>query len=144
MGRGEVMPRLWRDREELQFRRDPRKCRACFSAIQFPIPDPALTRGRIFSGGVAVVADHWYQARTALDRMPVEWDIPPARAAFNTANMRDALLASFDQPGRVRVNQGDVEAAFARAAKVVEATYSTPYLAAGADGAWQRDGARHR
>ena len=98
------------------------------SAMQFPIPDPALTRGRIFSGGVAVVADHWHQARTALDRMPIEWDIPPERAAFNTANMREALLASLDQPGRVRVNQGNVDAAFARAAKVVEATYSTPYL----------------
>ena len=28
----------------------------------------------------------------------------------------------------MRVNQGDVDAAFARAAKIVEATYSTPYL----------------
>ena len=35
------------------------------SAVQFPIPDPALTRGRIFSGGVAVIADSWYQAKTA-------------------------------------------------------------------------------
>src|ERR1700704_408200 len=66
------------------------------SAMQFPIPDPALTRGRIFSGGVAVVADHWYQARTALDRMPIEWEIPSGNAAFNTANMRESLLASFD------------------------------------------------
>src|SRR6266550_7062076 len=66
------------------------------SAMQFPIPDPALTRGRIFSGGVAVVADTWYQARTALDRMPIEWEIPPEHAAFSTANMRQALLASLD------------------------------------------------
>src|SRR5207253_566197 len=29
----------------------------------------------------------------------------------------------------VRVNQGDVDSGFARAAKIVEATYSTPYLA---------------
>ena len=98
------------------------------SAVQFPIPDPALTRGRIFSGGVAVIADTWYQARTALDRMPIEWEIPPANAAFNTANMREALLAALDGPGKVRVNQGNVEEVFARAAKVVEATYSTPYL----------------
>ena len=40
------------------------------SPYEFPIPNPALTRGRIFSGGVAVVADTWYQARSALDRMP--------------------------------------------------------------------------
>ena len=44
------------------------------SAVRFPIPDPALTRGRIFSGGVAVIADTWYQAKTAIDRMPIEWD----------------------------------------------------------------------
>jgi isoquinoline 1-oxidoreductase beta subunit len=99
------------------------------SAVQFPIPDPACTRGRIFSGGVAVIADTWYQAKTALDRMPIEWTTPPENAAVNTAMMRDALVASIDQPGRVRVDQGDVDAGFARAAKIVEATYSTPYLA---------------
>src|SRR4030095_14736733 len=98
------------------------------SAVQFPIPDPALTRGRVFSGGVAVIADTWYQAKTALDKMPIEWKIPPENAAFNTANMHATLLAALDQPGRVRVNQGEVDAAFERAAKIVEATYSTPYL----------------
>jgi len=98
------------------------------SAMQFPIPDTALTRGRTFSGGVAVVADHWHQAKAALDRMPIEWDIPAEKAAFNTANMHDALLASLEKPGKVRVNEGNVDDAFARAAKVIEATYSTPYL----------------
>ena len=98
------------------------------SAVQFPIPDPRLTRGRIFSGGVAVVADSWYQAKTAIDRMPIEWDIPPERAAFTDANMREALLAALDQPGTVRVDEGSVDQGFARAARIVEATYSTPYL----------------
>jgi isoquinoline 1-oxidoreductase subunit beta len=99
------------------------------SAVKFQIPDPALTRGRVFSGGVAVVADTWYQAKTAIDRMPIEWTIPPELAAVNTPMMRDALLAALEQPGRTRVDQGDVDAGFARAAKIVEATYSTPYLA---------------
>jgi isoquinoline 1-oxidoreductase beta subunit len=98
------------------------------SAQQFPIPDPGLTRGRVFSGGVAVIADTWHQAKTALDAMPIEWTVPPERAAFNTANMRAALAAALDAPGRVRVNQGDVDAVFASADRVVEATYSTPYL----------------
>jgi isoquinoline 1-oxidoreductase subunit beta len=99
------------------------------SAVMFPIPDPACTRGRVFSGGVAVVADTWYQAKTAIDRMPIEWTTPPENAAVNTAMMRDALLASIAQPGRLRVDQGNVDAGFARAARIVEATYSTPYLA---------------
>jgi isoquinoline 1-oxidoreductase beta subunit len=95
---------------------------------RFPIPDPQLTRGRVFSGGVAVIADSWYQAKTALDAMPLEWTVPPERAAFNTVNMRASLLEALDEPGRVRVNQGDVDAAFGRAQRVVEATYFTPYL----------------
>jgi isoquinoline 1-oxidoreductase beta subunit len=98
------------------------------SAVRFPIPDPALTRGRVFSGGVAVVADSWYQAKTAIDRMPIEWDVPPANAALNSANMRAALLAALDRPGEVRASQGDLGAGFAGAAKIVEATYSTPFL----------------
>jgi isoquinoline 1-oxidoreductase beta subunit len=97
-------------------------------AMQLPIPDPKLTRGRVFSGGVAVIADAWHQAKTALDAMPIEWAVPPERAAFNTANMRAALVAAMEQPGRVRVDLGDVSAAFAKAERVVEATYYTPYL----------------
>src|SRR5688572_1318361 len=92
-----------------------RKMPGVRSAVQLPIPDPALTRGRIFSGGVAVIADTWYQARTALDRMPIQWAIPPEHAAFNTANMHASLLAALDQPGTVRVNHGELDMAFARA-----------------------------
>ena len=98
------------------------------SAVQFPIPDPALTRGRVFSGGVAVIADTWHQARTAIDKMPIEWDVPPANAAFTTANMRASLIAALDRPGTVRANQGDVDRTFANASRIVEATYSTPFL----------------
>ncbi len=98
------------------------------SAIEFPIPDPALIRDRVFSGGVAVIADSWYQAKTALDMMPIEWDVPPKHAALNTANMRATLMAAMDKPGKVRVNLGDCDRAFSRGAKIVEATYSTPYL----------------
>jgi isoquinoline 1-oxidoreductase beta subunit len=105
-----------------------RKEPGVISAIAFPIPDPALIRERVFSGGVAVIADHWYQAKTALDVMPIEWEVPPKHAALNTANMRATLLASMDKPGRVRTNLGDCDSAFPRGVKIVEATYSTPYL----------------
>ncbi len=98
------------------------------SVVQLPIPDPSLLRGRQFSGAVAVVADSWYQAKTALDQMPIEWDIPPHHAASNTANMHRALLSALERPGRVRVDEGDVDAAIAGADQTVEATYSTPYL----------------
>jgi isoquinoline 1-oxidoreductase beta subunit len=98
------------------------------SAVEIPIPDPSLIRDRVFSGGVAVIGESWYQTKTALDKMPIEWDVPPAHAALNTASIRAALIAALDQPGRVRANLGDCDSAFSRTARIVEATYSTPYL----------------
>ena len=98
------------------------------SVVQFPLPDPALTRGRVFSGGVAIVADTWYQAKTALDRMPIEWKIPPDYASVDTAGMNDALRRALDEPGNLRVDIGDVDAVFANAPRIVEATFTTPYL----------------
>src|SRR5262245_37817330 len=58
------------------------------SSMRFPIPDPKLTRGRVFSGGVAVIADRWHQAKAAADALAIEWNVPPRNAAFSTANMR--------------------------------------------------------
>jgi isoquinoline 1-oxidoreductase subunit beta len=98
------------------------------SAVKLPIPDPSLIRDRVFSGGVAVIAESWYQAKTALDKMPIGWDVPPAHAALNTANMRATLIAALDQPGRVHASLGDCDSAFLGSARIVEATYSTPYL----------------
>jgi isoquinoline 1-oxidoreductase beta subunit len=98
------------------------------SAVEIPITDPALIRGRMFSEGVAIIADTWYQAKSALDNMPIEWDVPPENAARNTANMRATLVAALDKPGRVRANVGDVDRALASGARIIEATYSTPYL----------------
>jgi len=105
-----------------------RKEPGVISAVAFPIPNPALIRGRTFGGGVAVIADSWYQAKTAVEKMPIAWDMPPKNAARNTANIRAELLTSLDQPGKVGVNTGDCDAAFSRAAKIVEATYTVPYL----------------
>jgi isoquinoline 1-oxidoreductase beta subunit len=60
--------------------------------------------------------------------MPIEWDVPPENAARNTANMRATLIAALDKPGSVRANVGDVDRALASGARIIEATYSTPYL----------------
>jgi isoquinoline 1-oxidoreductase subunit beta len=98
------------------------------SAVAFPIPNPALIRGRIFGGGVAVIADSWYQAKTAIEKMPIEWDVPPEYAALDTAAIRKRLLASLDEPGKIGVNLGDCDGAFRRGGKIVEATYTVPYL----------------
>ena len=97
------------------------------SVVQFPKPDPQLIRGGKFSGGVAVIADTWWHAKTALDAMPIEWEYPPY-THLNTANMQQALSDSMKEPGQVVVEWGNLDAAFGKAAKVVEAAYSVPYL----------------
>ena len=61
------------------------------AVVQFPRPDAGLIRNRQFSGGVAVVADSWWRAKTALDALPIEWEYPPY-THLNTENMQRALI----------------------------------------------------
>jgi isoquinoline 1-oxidoreductase beta subunit len=79
------------------------------------------------SGGVAVVADTWWHAKTALDAMPIEWDYGSS-GTVTSASLVDGHMTSFKEPGQVRTEAGNVEAAMGRAAKIVEATYTVPYL----------------
>ena len=76
---------------------------------------------------VAVVADMWWQAKTALDALPIVWDEGPnAKASSETiaAMLKEGLDA---EQAFVGNQAGDVKAALAGAAKKVEATYSYPY-----------------
>jgi isoquinoline 1-oxidoreductase beta subunit len=76
---------------------------------------------------VAVVADTWWHAKTALDAMPIEWDTGP-NAQVSSASIAAILKAGLDAPEAIVGNQsGDVRAALASAARKVEATYSYPY-----------------
>src|SRR5690606_37227848 len=64
---------------------------------------------------VAVIADHYWQARTALDALPVEWDDGPGAKWKTTEMMNEAVLAAVARPGdQVDLSVGDIEAEFAR------------------------------
>lgn len=76
--------------------------------------------------GVAVVADTYYRALTALNLLPIEWDLGPDVAQTTTAYKAN-MAAALKQPGAVGRNDGDTIAAMKTAAKVVEATYYTGY-----------------
>ena len=77
--------------------------------------------------GVAVVADTWWQAKTALDALPVEWD-QGENSKISSASIAEWLKAGLDVEQAFVGNQnGDVKAAFASAARKVEAIYSYPY-----------------
>src|SRR2546421_6502441 len=79
--------------------------------------------------GIAVVADTWWHAKTALETVPITWD-EGENARVSGATIAEHLkagLTATETNGDRR--NGDARAAIARAAKKVEATYSTPFLA---------------
>jgi isoquinoline 1-oxidoreductase beta subunit len=78
---------------------------------------------------VAVVADTWYRAKSALEALPIEWEGNP-NALADDAAVAAHLREGFDAPVNNGSRQnGDAIAAIAGAAKKVEAIYSTPFLA---------------
>ena len=78
---------------------------------------------------VAVVADKFYQAKTALARLPIVWD-EAGHGGVDSAAIAVAVRSGLDaKEAGVGLKQGDVAAALAGAAKTVEAIYATPFLA---------------
>jgi isoquinoline 1-oxidoreductase beta subunit len=76
-----------------------------------------------------VVADTWWRARTALDLMPLEWDVG-SNGDRNTAELLQADFESMKAAGTIVLEEGGSYAtAKSKAATVVEATYTVPYLA---------------
>jgi isoquinoline 1-oxidoreductase beta subunit len=82
---------------------------------------------RVGDSAVAVVADTWWQAKTALDALPVVWDEGP-NARVSSATIAQALAAGLEGGEAFVGNKaGDVQSALAGAAKKVEAVYSYPF-----------------
>src|SRR5215831_3386910 len=78
--------------------------------------------------GIAVVADSFWRAKTALEVMPIEWDLGE-HVNTNSAAFQQMFRAAMDKPGAVANEKGDAMAALQSAAKIVEADYEVPYLA---------------
>ena len=82
---------------------------------------------KVGDSAVAVVADTWWQAKTALDALPATWDEGP-NAKVSSASIAEFIKGGFDaEQAFVGNQQGDVKQAIANAAKKVEAVYSYPY-----------------
>jgi isoquinoline 1-oxidoreductase beta subunit len=77
---------------------------------------------------VAVVADTWWHAKTALDALPIAWD-EGENAKVSSESIAKWLAEGLDnsQPAFIGNQNGDVKSAIAGAAKKVEATYNYPY-----------------
>lgn len=82
---------------------------------------------RVDDQAVAVVADTFWRAKTALDALPIVWDEGPnAKVSSETIAqmLREGLTADTPYVGS---RNGDAGATLAKASRVVEADYSFPY-----------------
>jgi isoquinoline 1-oxidoreductase subunit beta len=89
----------------------------------YTAPEPGM------EPGIAIVADSWWHSQKARKALKVEWDLGPAQAqsSDNFQKQAEALLAA--PPVTTLRTYGDIDAALKTSAKVVQATYTFPFLA---------------
>jgi isoquinoline 1-oxidoreductase subunit beta len=82
---------------------------------------------RVGTSAVAVVADTWWRAKTALDAMPIEWDYG-TNANVSSATIAETLKAGLDaKDAIIGTQKGDAQKAIDSAPRKIEAVYSYPY-----------------
>ena len=83
---------------------------------------------KVGNSAVAVVADTWWHAKSALDALPIVWD------EGDNSKVSDATIAEHLKEGLTATatngdrKNGDAHKAIETAAKKVEAVYGTPFL----------------
>ncbi len=82
---------------------------------------------RVGDYAVAVVADTWWRAKTALDALPIQWD-EGEHANASSAAFAQVMKAGLDAEQAAVGNQnGNVKEALAGAARRLEAVYAYPH-----------------
>jgi isoquinoline 1-oxidoreductase beta subunit len=77
---------------------------------------------------VAVIAEHYWQARKALDALPVQWDDRHGARWKSTEQLYDAAIKALESDDNVRIEKLSGEVAdIAKAKTPVEQTYLTPW-----------------
>lgn len=77
--------------------------------------------------GVAVLAENSWAALKGREALVIEWDDGP-NASYDSDAYREALVETAKSGGRVALDRGDVDTAFAEADSIHEAVYFAPHL----------------
>jgi isoquinoline 1-oxidoreductase beta subunit len=88
---------------------------------------PGVKKIVAIPAGVAVIADTFWQAKTARQALRVEWE-EGSMQNFNTSEMMHQFRERAKSPGTSVRKDGDATAALAGAAKKIAAVYEVPYL----------------
>ena len=81
--------------------------------------------------GVAILADIWWQAQQARKALKIEWDFGAGKAQGSETFAKRAAELLKAEPENTMRSYGDVDGALKNASKVVESTYSYPFIAHG-------------
>lgn len=82
---------------------------------------------RVGDSAVAVVADTWWRAKTALEALPIVWDNGP-NEKVSSDSIAAFLKEGLSAPQAIVGNEnGDAKAAIAASARKIEAVYSYPF-----------------
>jgi isoquinoline 1-oxidoreductase beta subunit len=84
---------------------------------------------RSLGSGVAIVADNWWLANSAREKLQVKWNEGPTSGQSSDGFAKQADQLSGRPPERTLRRDGDPEGAVKQAAKVAEAAYFYPFLA---------------
>ena len=77
-------------------------------------------------GGVAVIANNTWAAMRGREALNVKWDDGP-NADYDSDTFKQGMAEQARKPGKIERNEGDVDAALAGAAKVIEHEYYIPH-----------------
>jgi len=80
-------------------------------------------------GGVAIVADHWWAAQSAREKLKVEWDEGPTANESTASIDAKAQELGAKAPALTLRADGNVDGGLSGASKVVEASYAYPFIA---------------
>jgi isoquinoline 1-oxidoreductase beta subunit len=98
-----------------------------FDAAAIPQRRGVVKVVKVGDNAVAVVADTWWRAKTALDTLPIEWDLGE-HAKVQQADIDAMLKTGLDaEQAAVGNRNGNAVAALAAAATRIEAVYSYPH-----------------